>query len=1126
MSDIFGISSNAVSAYQRALGAVSNNIANVGTDGYVRQTASLTENVSSKAGSVYIGTGVLADGIKRAYDQFLDTNLRNSNSDLATQGPMVSYANRIVDLMGSDTVGLPPAMDKFFASVNALSADPASTILRNQFLTDAGGLASRFNELSTQLSAVDQETRDTINSDVSSINTLSGQLATVNKQLSRETKIDSQPPELLDQRDRLLTSLSKLVKINVTTTTNGSVNISVGNTANSGTIVNGQKAIQLAAKFDESDLGKVGIVADPYGTNPTTIAGVSNGALGGLLGFREQVLQPTMTQFDGLAKSTAEAVNAVHRNGIDANGKKGQDLFTIAQVSVTDPVSGQAIKVDRASAGITLAITDPTKVAAGAFFRVIKDANNISGANASLSYAASYADPSQVKTLSQVLANNASPTAGVNVPSNQLLGQIPQGSSNWSLFMDNASSGQQLQVFTRDGRQLIGAPLPDDAARRALMTASNGFVDGSTYSSDYLNQSGVKGYKQESVFYGLKAEPGAHYAADASFTTEHNVLPTTRLNDELTGTAIPPTLSSIAANTLTLNGKALPALYPTAPAATIQASDIANWMNRAADGMVPTVAVNATTTATKLVDPASGMYINGVAVPADATRTTMAGLVSYINANLGNQANVVASESADHKLVLTNASGYGGDDIRIGTMNADTTLGSEEITKGTLSFSGHGDVTIGYGADGKLGAMDALGTPAGNYYTQILATEATDAQISGNRIEPNLSGINAGVLTLNGVDLPALAPVAPATTLKTADIISWFNSIGSNTEPKVTASGSNQIKATASQLNLRGDLTINGQSIGSNFADATAMVAAINSKATTTLVSASLADDGSVILANATGDDITLASNSNPNALGTGNGVYKGQLNFSSKGEIKIGFGEHGSPADLASLGLRTGDYIDGAASEDLLVFVTGKGSATVAGSFDASMADPATLDAARIDNLRTQKFDVAFTSATHYQISWTNPANNFTTVLAERDYDPKLGIDYQGLHISLDNDPTKGDKFVIDGNQDGVGNNQNMLDIAAIERKKVVGGPTGSTLSEAYSAQVGKVGNLANQATIAQSALDVVNKQAVASRDAVSGVSLDSEAADLIRFQQAYQAAAKAMQIAGDLFTSILQVR
>jgi len=71
----------------------------------------------------------------------------------------------------------------------------------------------------------------------------------------------------------------------------------------------------------------------------------------------------------------------------------------------------------------------------------------------------------------------------------------------------------------------------------------------------------------------------------------------------------------------------------------------------------------------------------------------------------------------------------------------------------------------------------------------------------------------------------------------------------------------------------------------------------------------------------------------------------------------------------------------------------------------------------------------------------------------------------------------------------------------------------------------VSDVGNIAQQALVAKDALTVVYDQAVEARDAISGVSLDEEAASLIRFQQAYQASAKVMQTASTLFDAILRV-
>jgi flagellar hook-associated protein FlgK len=284
---------------------------------------------------------------------------------------------------------------------------------------------------------------------------------------------------------------------------------------------------------------------------------------------------------------------------------------------------------------------------------------------------------------------------------------------------------------------------------------------------------------------------------------------------------------------------------------------------------------------------------------------------------------------------------------------------------------------------------------------------------------------------------------------------------------------------------------------------------------------------GNLLISNGSGADISISTLSGgANALGVGNGTYRGTLEMGSDAEIRFGFTDtnvESGPAELAKLGLRTGVYIDGAVQEDLLVFVSA-GSGTITGSYDASMADPAALNLKRIDALRTEKYDVTFTSEKQYQITWRNPSTGVKTILAEREYDPKQGIEYRGVHLMLNRPPVTGDTFLIDGNQDGTGNNQNMLDIVALQTKGVVGGNGGRTISQAYEEQLGRVGNFASQAKIAQDALKVVNDQAIESRDKVSGVSLDSEAADLIRFQQAYQASAKAMQVSGDLFDAILQ--
>jgi len=125
---------------------------------------------------------------------------------------------------------------------------------------------------------------------------------------------------------------------------------------------------------------------------------------------------------------------------------------------------------------------------------------------------------------------------------------------------------------------------------------------------------------------------------------------------------------------------------------------------------------------------------------------------------------------------------------------------------------------------------------------------------------------------------------------------------------------------------------------------------------------------------------------------------------------------------------------------------------------------------------------------------------------------------------VQLSGTPATGDQFVLDGNQNGVGNNQNIVRIVGLKDTAIT--PDGKTIGLAYNDLVSTIGNVASQATVAQHAMQAVTQQAEKTRDTASGVNLDQEAADLVRFQQAYQAAAKTMQVAAQLFDYIAQIR
>jgi flagellar hook-associated protein 1 FlgK len=128
------------------------------------------------------------------------------------------------------------------------------------------------------------------------------------------------------------------------------------------------------------------------------------------------------------------------------------------------------------------------------------------------------------------------------------------------------------------------------------------------------------------------------------------------------------------------------------------------------------------------------------------------------------------------------------------------------------------------------------------------------------------------------------------------------------------------------------------------------------------------------------------------------------------------------------------------------------------------------------------------------------------------------------GVSFSIAGLPNNGDRFSIDLNPGAVADGRNALALGQLQMQDTMSGKTAS-FQEAYAQLVSETGSKTRQVQVTGEAQQAILAQAQASRESLSGVNLDEEAANLIRYQQAYQAAAKAMQIGASLFDTILQI-
>lgn len=165
----------------------------------------------------------------------------------------------------------------------------------------------------------------------------------------------------------------------------------------------------------------------------------------------------------------------------------------------------------------------------------------------------------------------------------------------------------------------------------------------------------------------------------------------------------------------------------------------------------------------------------------------------------------------------------------------------------------------------------------------------------------------------------------------------------------------------------------------------------------------------------------------------------------------------------------------------------------------------------------------IAFIDATHFSVT----DNTTSTVLAASVlYAPLAGasVSYNGWTAELNGAPAAGDSFTIGPNTGGVSDNRNALLLAGLQTENKLAGGT-ATYQSAYSQIVSSVGVKSRDINVTGQAQASLVTQTQQAQQSMSGVNLDEEAANLLRYQQAYQASGKMMQIATTLFETLLSL-
>lgn len=366
--------SNALSGMQTnqsGLEVVSRNVANAGTAGYHKQSLSLTEENSGAASSHAIMTG-----ITRAFDAALQKAYTGQVADSSYADVMATFMKRVDSFLG--TPGSTNALDTQYAafmdSLQQLTVSPDDHAARAEVVSAARGMVDTLNTLSNSIQSLRQETESQISQQVTSLNGDLDSLAKVNQKLQNLSIDDSSRAALLDQRDRLIGSVSETIDVRTIYRQNGSVSLI---TRSGMTLVD-----QAASKFTFQPAGSIS-AKSAYSSDPaqntvgtltvTTPSALKldlvaqgilqSGSLGALVDLRDTTLVDVQNQLDEVAAGMASAVSTNRVDGVAAT----VGAATGFDVDLTNLQPGNSFSFTYSDAGVdktvkVIRVDDPAKL--------------------------------------------------------------------------------------------------------------------------------------------------------------------------------------------------------------------------------------------------------------------------------------------------------------------------------------------------------------------------------------------------------------------------------------------------------------------------------------------------------------------------------------------------------------------------------------------------------------------------------------------------------------------------------------------------------------------------------------------------------------------------------------------
>lgn len=339
MASLLNIGTAATRTFQNAIAVTSQNIANIGTDGYNRQRADIVNNTPSNYGQGFMGSGSRVQTVERIYASYIQDQLSSSNSLKSRYTEQLSLSKNIEGVVASNNQGVQDFMQRLYDSMQNLANNPISSTNRQLVLDESRNMQSLIGNMSSVLGTSQEQANVQIKDLTKEINNRLDLIKGVNVEVANALSNGSQPPNnLLDQRDKAIFDLNTYMDVKTFPGAKGSIDVYTGNGRLP--LISGNTVTHIEASRSEFvNENRTEVFMNIGGQRREISGNISQGQLGAVLDYRANMLDKSMNDLGVMLNGLVASTNWQHYQGYDTNGNAGGDFYK--------PLNMNAIQSDK-----------------------------------------------------------------------------------------------------------------------------------------------------------------------------------------------------------------------------------------------------------------------------------------------------------------------------------------------------------------------------------------------------------------------------------------------------------------------------------------------------------------------------------------------------------------------------------------------------------------------------------------------------------------------------------------------------------------------------------------------------------------------------------------------------------